>query len=60
MPPIWLTYVDEKGRILGKGYGIKWSAIGDTFEEHIENLGNIVRSLLRIWATYENMMGTQE
>jgi hypothetical protein len=32
----------EKGRTLGKTYGIKGGAIGNTLGEHIGNLGKIL------------------
>jgi hypothetical protein len=38
---LWPTYIGEKGRTLGKTYGIKQGAIGNTHEEHIGNLGNM-------------------
>ncbi len=41
---LWPTYVREKGRTLGKTYGIKASATGTTLGEHIGNLGNILRT----------------
>jgi hypothetical protein len=31
------TYLGEKGRILGKLYGLKRGAIGTTFREHVGN-----------------------
>jgi hypothetical protein len=34
--PLWPTYVDEKGRTLGRTYGIK----ARCYWEHIGNLGN--------------------
>jgi hypothetical protein len=37
--PLWPTYIGEKGRTLGKTYGI-----GNTLGEHIGNLGNILRT----------------
>jgi len=40
--PLWPTYIGEKGRILGKTYGIKGGAIGNTLGEHIANLWNIL------------------
>jgi hypothetical protein len=40
--PLWPTYIDEKGRTLGKTYGIKarcyWEHPWGTHWEHIENL----------------------
>jgi hypothetical protein len=37
--PLWPSYLGEKGRTLGKTYGIiKRGAIGNTCGEHIENL----------------------
>jgi hypothetical protein len=41
----------EGERSLGNGYEIKWGAIENTLEEHIENLKNIMRNPLR---TYGN------
>jgi hypothetical protein len=34
--PLWLIYIGEKGRTLGKGYGIKWGVLGThcKLEEH--------------------------
>jgi len=43
----------EKVRTLGKGYGIKWGAIGNTLEEHLGTWGTS-------WKQIKNMMGTQE
>jgi hypothetical protein len=43
---LWPTYIGEKGRTLGKTYGIKVSAIGNTLGQHIWNLGNILRTWL--------------
>jgi hypothetical protein len=40
--PLLPTYRGEKGRTLLKTYGIKASAIGNTFGEHIGNLGNML------------------
>jgi hypothetical protein len=52
--PLWPNYIGEKGRTLGKTYGIKakcyWEHIGNlgnilkTWWEHIENLGNILET----------------
>jgi len=39
---LWPTYTCEKGRTLGKTYGIKYGVIGNTPGEHIENLRNIL------------------
>jgi hypothetical protein len=52
-----------EGENIGNGYGIKWSAIKSTFGEHIKNLKNIMKNLLRIeniWEQIGNMMRTQE
>jgi hypothetical protein len=35
--PLWLTYIGDKGRTLGKGYGIKWRAIGNTLGTNKQN-----------------------
>jgi hypothetical protein len=56
MPPFLLAYVGyiniylylyEKGRTLGKEYGMKWDVIGNTFEKHkeqpIESWGTSLR-----------------
>jgi hypothetical protein len=52
MPPFLLAYVGyiyiyEKGRTLGKEYGMKWGVIGNTFEKHkeepIESWGTSLR-----------------
>ncbi len=40
VPPIWLIYISEKERPLGKGCVIKWVAIGNT-----------IRNTLRTWGT---------
>jgi hypothetical protein len=49
--PLWPTYIGEKGRTLGKTYGIKarcnW--------EHIGNLGNMLGIC---WEPIEHLEGT--
>jgi hypothetical protein len=45
--PIWLTNIGEKGRTLGKGYGIKSGANGNSFGKHIGNLGNDMKNPLK-------------
>ncbi len=57
LPSFWLPYIGEKGRTLGKEYGIKWVATGNTLQEHNENLRNIMKEHDNI---IEHMMGTQE
>jgi hypothetical protein len=37
LPPFQLSYILEKGRILGKGYEIKVRCYGNTHDEHIRN-----------------------
>jgi hypothetical protein len=43
--PLWPTYIGEKGKTLGKTYGIKVGAIGNTLgtlracKEHVGNKG---------------------
>jgi len=53
--PLWPTYIGEKGRTLGKTYGIKtrcyWEHLWGTHwepKEHIENL----------MGTFGNLQGT--
>jgi len=46
--PLWLTYMGEKGRTLGKTIWDKVSAIENTLEGHIENLRNITGNPLGI------------
>jgi hypothetical protein len=41
---LWPTYIGEKRRTLGRTYGIKSRCYWNTLEEHIENLGNILRT----------------
>jgi len=38
VPPIWPNYVSEKGKILGKTYGMKMWCYWKHLEEHIGNL----------------------
>jgi hypothetical protein len=59
--PLWPTYIGEKGRTLGKTYGIKarcyWEHPWETHwepKEHIRNLIGTHRELER------NMLGTKE
>jgi hypothetical protein len=59
--PIWLTYIDEKGRTLGKVYGIKWGANRNAFGKHIWNLRNNMKNPLKtrektlgIWWEHKN------
>jgi hypothetical protein len=35
----------QKGRTLGKGYGIEEGVVGNTFGEHIDNLKNIIGNI---------------
>jgi len=39
VPPIWLIYISEKERPLGKGYVIKWVAIGNTLRNTLGTWG---------------------
>jgi hypothetical protein len=48
-PAIWVIYVGEKRRTLGKGYGLKGGAIGNTLGEHIQNFRNNVGNTLKCW-----------
>jgi hypothetical protein len=49
--PLWPTYTSEKGRTLGKTYGIK----ARCYWEHIGNLGNIFENLKgKCWEQKEN------
>jgi hypothetical protein len=53
--PLWPTYRGEKGRNLGKTYGIKVRC----YWEHIGNMGNILRTS---WEheLYGKMLGAKE
>jgi hypothetical protein len=42
--PLWPTYTGEKGRTLGKTYGIKTTCYWNTLEEHVGNPRNIFRT----------------
>jgi hypothetical protein len=39
---LWPTYIGQKGGLWPKHMGLKLGAIGNTLEEHIENLRNIL------------------
>jgi hypothetical protein len=55
--PLWPTYKGEKGRpSRAKHMGLMRGAIGNTLEEHIGNLGKILRTL---WELEGNMLGTK-
>ncbi len=52
-----LGYRGEKGRTLGKGYGIKWGAIGNTLgEKHVKCIENLRNIIWNIWEHAKNMM----
>jgi hypothetical protein len=53
--PLWPTYIGEKGRTLGKIYGIKWGAIGKTLGENVGNFGNLMGTH---WELEGNIEGT--
>jgi hypothetical protein len=53
--PLWPTYIGEKGRSLGKTYGIKRRCYWEHPWEHIGNLGNILGTG---WESIGNLMGT--
>jgi hypothetical protein len=56
--PLWPTYIGERrGGLWAKHMGLKWGAIGNTFGEHIGNLGNILKTH---WELEGNMLGTKE
>jgi hypothetical protein len=38
---LWPNYIGDKGKTMGKTYGIKTRCYWNTLEEHIGNLGNI-------------------
>jgi hypothetical protein len=43
--PLWFSYIGERrGELWAKHMGLKLGAIGNAFGEHIENLGNILRT----------------
>jgi hypothetical protein len=46
--PLWPTYIGEKGRTLGKAYGIKarcyWEHPWETHWEHREHIRNLMRT----------------
>jgi hypothetical protein len=44
VPPVWPTYIGERRTTFGKAYGIKVRWHGEHVGEHIENLGNILRT----------------
>jgi hypothetical protein len=50
---LWLTKKDKKRRTLGKGYGIKWGATGNT-------LRNTLRTWGTSWGTHWEHRRTQE
>jgi hypothetical protein len=47
----WPTYICEKGRTLGKTYGIKTRCYWEHPREHIENLGTHIENLGNILGT---------
>ncbi len=51
---LWPTYIGEKGRTLGKMYGIKARCYWEHLGEHIGNL------MGTHWELEENMLGTKE
>jgi hypothetical protein len=52
----WPSYIGEKGRSVGKPYGIKWGAIGNTLEEHVVNSRNNFENTLETWWEHKNKM----
>jgi hypothetical protein len=55
-PSFWPSYIGVKGRGLwAKHMGLKRGAIGNTLEEHIRNLGNILGTW---WESIGNLKGT--
>jgi hypothetical protein len=44
VPPVWPTFVGERRTTFGKAYGIKVRCHGEHVGEHIENLGNILKT----------------
>jgi hypothetical protein len=44
VPPLWPTYIGERKTTFAKAYEIKVRCYGEHVEEHIGNLGNIVRT----------------
>jgi hypothetical protein len=59
--PLWPSYIGEKGRTLGKTYGIKrryyWEHPCGTHWEPREHLGNLMGIH---WELEGNMLGTKE
>jgi hypothetical protein len=56
--PFGPTYIGEKGRTSrAKHMGLMQGDIGNTLEEHIENLGKILGTH---WELEGNMLGTNE
>jgi len=60
-PPLQPTYVLEKGRTLGKTYGIKarcfWEHLWGTHWERKEHIRNLMGTH---WELERNMLGTNE
>jgi hypothetical protein len=58
---LWPTYIGEKGRTLGKTYGIKarcyWEHLWGTYQEPTEHFGNLMGTH---WELEGNMLGTKE
>jgi hypothetical protein len=52
--PLWPNYIGEKGRTLGKTYGIKVRCYWDILGEHSENL------MGTHWELKENILETKE
>jgi hypothetical protein len=52
---IWPRYIGERRTTFAKAYGIKVRCYGEHVGEHIESLGNIVRTL---WELKWNITGT--
>jgi len=63
-PFIWPSYLGEKGRALGKTYGIKARCylkhLWGTHWEHREHIGNPGNILRTHWELEGNMLGTKE
>jgi hypothetical protein len=55
--PLWPTYIGEKGRTLGKTYGIKASCYWEHPWELREHIGNLMGTH---WELEVNMLGTKE
>jgi hypothetical protein len=58
--PLWPTYIGEKGRTLGKTYGIKarcyWEHLWRTHCEPVEHVENVMGTH---WELERNMLGTK-